>query len=412
MRVVTAGSAENARLAEAWARSGLCELFSEHLGRPVIPRDLGLRATADDEFGLRYAASIAVTVVTVAELGRNDMRRRNFLSNGSFLAVASVAPSRDWLLATLDATRPRPRSKIGELQVKAIRDATAVFHEAQTMRGAHARRAMAQYVTQQVLPLLHDVDPDDEAGAALFAAASEQTCLLGWMSFDDGRHGLAQRYLIQSLRLAQQAGDAAHGGHVLAAMSCRARFLGHPKEALQLAIAGRHGLISGASPACEADLWAVQAHAHAALGEAREAAHAVAESERAFDRVDPDTEPTWAKFLDPACLAVMWAGAFADVGRPAETARFARHSIAAARAQGRVRTEVFGQERLARSALARRDVHAAVAAGRRAVELLSIVRSVQCTDAVKSLRAQIGAYRNVAAVREFDEYARVALSAN
>jgi hypothetical protein len=200
VRVVTA---ENARLAQAWARTGwsrwelarrvnerarrrglvlntdasrvrnwlggqhpqppvpelLCELFSEHLGHPVIPSDLGLRATADDELGLRYAASIAATVVTVAELGRNDMRRRDFLSNGSFLAVASVAPSRDWLLATLDATRPRTGSKIGELQVKAIRDAFVVFHEAQTLRGTHARRALAQYVTQQVLPLLHDVDP-------------------------------------------------------------------------------------------------------------------------------------------------------------------------------------------------------------------------------------------------------------
>ncbi|MBV9160372.1 MAG: hypothetical protein JO281_02175 [Pseudonocardiales bacterium] len=41
------------------------------------------------------------------------------------------------------------------------------------------------------------------------AAASEQTYLLGWMAFDDGRRALAQRYLLQSLRLAEASGDAA-----------------------------------------------------------------------------------------------------------------------------------------------------------------------------------------------------------
>jgi hypothetical protein len=51
-------------------------------------------------------------------------------------------------------------------------------------------------------------DPDTDTGASLFTAASEQTYLLGWMAFDDGRQALAQRYLLQSLRLTQASGDA------------------------------------------------------------------------------------------------------------------------------------------------------------------------------------------------------------
>jgi hypothetical protein len=37
--------------------------------------------------------------------------------------------------------------------------------------GGHARRALAQYVTGQVLPLVRDADPATDTGAALFATS-------------------------------------------------------------------------------------------------------------------------------------------------------------------------------------------------------------------------------------------------
>jgi hypothetical protein len=39
------------------------------------------------------------------------------------------------------------------------------------------------------------------------------------MAIDDDRQALAQRYLIQALRLAQESGDTTLGAHVLAGMS-------------------------------------------------------------------------------------------------------------------------------------------------------------------------------------------------
>lgn len=118
--------------------------------------------------------------------------------------------------------------------------------------GGHARRALAQYVIGHVLPLLRDADTDTDA--SLFTAASEQTYLLGWMAFDDGRQALAQRYLVRSLRLTQASGHITLGAHVPAGLSDQARMLGYPHETLQLAIVGRHGLSSAYSPACAADL--------------------------------------------------------------------------------------------------------------------------------------------------------------
>lgn len=86
----------------------LSELFSGQVGYPVIPVDIGLPATDEHEVGLRYSETITATVVAVAQLGRYDMRRRGFMQHGTFLVVAAVAPSRDWLLATLDITQRRP----------------------------------------------------------------------------------------------------------------------------------------------------------------------------------------------------------------------------------------------------------------------------------------------------------------
>ena len=391
----------------------LCELFSEHLGYPLKPEDIGLTTGPDTDIGLCYQSGLGATVAAIADLGRNDVYRRDFLRDAAFVGAAAVAPSRDWLLATLDATRRCPGGRIGQVQVVAIREAFAVYQEADVMRGGgHARRGLAQYVTGHVLPLLHDVDPDTDTGAGLFAAASEQTYLLGWMAFDDGRQALAQRYLMQSLRLAEASGDAKLGSHVLAGMSDQARMLGHPREGLHLAAAGRHGLTRAYSPACVADLWALQARAHATLGEAKDAAHAVVQSEAAFENVHRLEEPEWARFIDTAYLAGEWANAFGEISRPVESARFARRSAAEARNQKRARRGALSRAALARAALAGRgiDLDAAVYHAGQALELAVTVKSSRCAEAVADLRARIRPFHGVNAAREFDDRARIALA--
>lgn len=393
----------------------LCELFSEHFGYLVRPEELGLRSEADTDVGLAYQSGLGATVAVVADLGRNDVYRRGFLRTAPFVAVAVVAPSRDWLLATLDATQGRPGGRVGHAQVAALREAFDTYQEADVMLGGgHARRALAQYVTGHVLPLVRGADPDTDAGASLFAAASQQTYLLGWMAFDDGRQALAQRYLIQSLRLAQASGDAKLGSHILAGMSHQACMLGYPREALQLALTGRLGLARAYSPACAARLWALQARAHGALGESREAAHAVAQSEVAFERIRRADEPEWARFIDPAYLAGEWANAFGDIARPIESTRFARRSAAEARRQKRARRGALSQAALSRAALTSGhvDLDLAVHHANHALELAMTVKSSRCTTAISDLRARIQPFHTVAAARDFDERARLTLAAS
>jgi len=156
----------------------------------------------------------------------------------------------------------------------------------------------------------------------------------------------------------------------------------------------------------------LQARAHATLGEAKDAAHAVAQSEAAFGKVHRVEEPEWARFIDTAYLAGEWANAFGEISRPVESARFARRSAAEARNQKRARRGALSRAALARAALTGRDVDldAAVHNAEQALDLAVTVKSSRCAAAIADLRTRIRPFHGVTAAREFDDRARVVLA--
>jgi hypothetical protein len=59
-------------------------------------------------------SDVGAALVRRRSTGSGDrVPRSDFLHSAPFVAAAAVAPSRDWLLATLDSTRPRPGSMPG-----------------------------------------------------------------------------------------------------------------------------------------------------------------------------------------------------------------------------------------------------------------------------------------------------------
>jgi hypothetical protein len=271
--------------------------------------------------------------------------------------------------------------------------------------GGHARHRLSDYVTSVVTPLLRQANSSTGAGRALYEAGAEQLYLLGWMAYDDGQHSLAQRYLVQALRLAQESGSPELGAHVLAGLSDQATLTGHPDQALQLARAGRVGLAGFASHACLADLWALQARAEAAVGDGKAAVASVLNSEREAAAVRLEDEPEWARFIDPAYLNGEYAHAFRDLGRPAESARFARVSADEAAHQHRARRGSLAHATLARSALVDHELEAAAAAATTTVELAVAVRSNRSNQAVLDLRERLGEHQASPRVAEFFELA-------
>jgi hypothetical protein len=280
------------------------------------------------------------------------------------------------------------------------------FQEIDVMQGGGSGRlVLTEYMNSHVYPLLrrtHSVT----VRHALCCAAAEQTYLLGWMAFDNGEHSTAQRYLIQALRLAEESHDVALGAHVLAGMADQATLLGSPDEGRKLAQAGRQGLRKADSPACLADLWALEARALAVLGDKLGTARAIAESERVFALVDREKEAQWAKFIDGAYLHGEHANAFRDLNQADHSAEHARQSISHARAQNRARRGAMSQAALAVSHLQLRNLEAAHSAGLRTLELSGRVKSSRCLEAVQDIQRRMAPFGRHPLVIDFNHRAR------
>jgi hypothetical protein len=377
----------------------LADVFSAAAGYRVTTYDLGLGDSSTADKGLVYSTSFVTTVEAVADLGRADVDRRKFLAVAPFAAIAGLEQQPD----------PGPRVRLED--VSAVRNMFGVFQEMDIFQGGGSGRlALAAYMNAHVFPLLRRTHTE-EVRAALCEAAAEQTYLLGWMAYDNGEHGTAQRYLIQSLRLAEESRNPALGAHVLAGMADQATLLGHPQEGRRLAQAGRAGLSKATSPACHADLWALEARAWARLGDKRAAAHAVAESERVFDTVRTDEEQEWATFIDPAYLHGEHANTFRDLGQGEHAEEHARRSIDHARRQKRARRGAMSQAALAVSHLQRQDLESAHAAGLRTLSLAKQVKSSRAVEAVQDLQRRMQPYGGHRLVADFNERAHEVVAA-
>ncbi|MEU5589616.1 transcriptional regulator [Streptomyces chrestomyceticus] len=368
--------------------------------------ELGLGGSLTVDRALTYSSSWDAAVTAVMELGRADVDRRMFLAGVPFTAVAGIGPSRDSLLSTLDQDHSRPGRRVNLEDVVAVRNMFGVFQKMDIFQGGGSgRRALTEYLNQHVFPLLKRTYTED-VRQALCEAASEQTYLAGWMAYDNGEHGVAQRFLIQSLRLAEESGDAALGAHVLAGMADQATLVGHPAEGRRLAQAGRHGLAKTTSNACLADLWTLEARALAVLGESKAAARAVDAAQTAYAKVDLAEEPEWAAFIDPAYLGGEWANAFRDMGRPDHAEEHAQASIRHAERQNRARRGAMSQAVVAVSHLQRNDLEAAHAAGVRTLNLAGQVKSSRCMEAVQDIQRRMVPFGKNSLVADFNERAR------
>ncbi|MEU7030016.1 transcriptional regulator [Streptomyces sp. NPDC046275] len=390
----------------------IADVFSDHFGYRVTAYDLGFGDRVSADSALVYDTSFAATVRAVAELGRADvdLDRRKLLAAAPFAAVAGVGPSRDWLMNTLDQ-EPTAGPRVRLEDVTAVKSMFETFQRMDIFQGGGSGRlVLAQYMTQHVYPLLRRTHTED-VRRALCEAAAEQTYLLGWMAYDSGEHGVAQRYLIQALRLAEESKNVALGAHVLAGMADQATLLGDPQEGRRLAQAGRHGLSKAESPACLADLWCLEARALAKLGDKVAAGRAVVQSEKAFERVRPEKEQAWAEFIDPAYLHGEHAMTFRDLDEPKLSEGHAMRSIEHAHEQKRARRGAMSQAALAVSYVQRRDVDSAYAAGLRTLTLASQVKSTRAVEAVQDLRRRMQPFGKNRLVADFNERALAVVQA-
>ncbi|MFF2776406.1 regulator [Streptomyces sp. NPDC058052] len=424
----------------------IAEVFTRRLGRRLSAQDLGLDACAPVYAGLEFAATPEEAVDIVSGLWRKDSGSHAELRKIAFTPAGLVVPSRDWLIGRADdrvargepaapvpvvrpggpggpvraiGTDPRvppqsrfsvprqrgtergPGQRVTGGDVAALRSVGDLFRTLDhAYGGGHARQALVRYLEHEAEPMLRGTY-GESTGRRLFAAAADLTRLAGWTSYDIAAHGLAQRYFVQALRLAQAAGDRAYGSYVLLTMSCQAVYLGHGREAVQLARVAQQGVGSAAPPVVQAMLHAVEARGHAVLSEARACSASLVRAERALEAARPgDDVPSWARAFDEGQLADELGHCHRDLQQYRPAAQHAERALQL-RAPGYARSRLFCRVVLATARLALGELDQACALGAEAAQQAAEMRSARAIEYVRDFERRLEPYRDAPPVRTY-----------
>ena len=384
----------------------IAEAIGRKLGRTVTIDEIGMANGKNlaSGVGLQFSPTVLGAIEQVCELWRSDVGRRDFLSGSSVASSALVEPSRDWLISVPDSQVARSAGpRVGVSDVAAVRAMTQALTDLDHQYGSgHVRPVVVHYLNSVVSGLLAG-SYREAVGRELFAAVARLTELAGYMAVDTGQPGLAQRYYIQSLRLAQAAGDRGYGGYVLAAsMSHLAAQLGNPREIAQLARAAQEGARGRVTPRAEAMFYAAEARGHALLGDARATQAVAGNALAALERASSDSgdDPAWIAHFDAAYLADELAHCYRDLGQ-AEAARRQAEASLAGHPESRARRRAIGLVLLATAQVQQREVEQACQTGTRAVELLGTLRSNRGSEYLDDFRQRLEPYRDEPVVREF-----------
>ncbi|MDQ0953021.1 tetratricopeptide (TPR) repeat protein [Streptomyces phaeochromogenes] len=405
----------------------IAEVFTRRLGRRLTAQDLGLDACAPVYAGLEFAATPEEAVDIVGGLWRKDSGSHAELRKIAFTPAGLVVPSRDWLIGRADdrvgrgdpgavripvqgrpavprqraQTERGPGQRVTAGDIAALRSVGELFRTLDNAYGGgHARQALVRYLEHELEPMLRGTY-GEQTGRRLFAAASDLTRLAGWTSYDIAAHGLAQRYFVQALRLSQAAGDRAYGSYVLVTMSRQAVYLGHGREAVQLARVAQQGVGSSAPPVVQALLYAVEARGHGVLGEVRAATASLVRAERALETARPGDEvPYWARFFDEAQLADEFGHCHRDLQQYRAAAQHAERSLQL-RAPGYARSRLFCRVVLASARLGLGELDQACQLGAEAATQASEMRSVRAVEYVRDFERRLEPYKDAPPVRGY-----------
>ncbi|MGW4370299.1 hypothetical protein ACWEKT_32105 [Nocardia takedensis] len=392
----------------------IAALLSAELARPISPESLGWPVTgatgqqpllpAHSGLALPWTfdgAVHAMRAVTEAD----PMERRIFLTA---MGAAMSAPAHEWLIAApipyLTRTGKSRRVNIGT--VDELDNMNASLRRLDDGGGGEAVLTMVRAHLRQVVGLIEHSSYTDQVGRRLFSNAGELLRLAGWLAFDAGQHPRAQRFWIGALRAAHTAGDQALAANTLGFMSCQAKDIREPREAVNLAETARRGY-HDASPRVSAILALRAAEAHATNGAATECRRAI---DDAFAHLDSPTTtaPDWSYWLNPGHAHGQAGFCYLRLGDHSAARRHFRDALRlqdpSATREGALRYTLLATTYVRQ---AEPELDQALALAGHAVDILADdVNSNRCIGHLNTLLYDLAPYSRQPSVRELAERVR------
>jgi transcriptional regulator with XRE-family HTH domain len=396
---LSAGGQLYAMVPKVSADSGVHPVGTEVNAQPA---NVGLEFAPDWRHGLDIAL----------ELWREDMRRRNVLRGVGFSASVFLSPAMRWLSSPLDE-RPTGSGDrlVGLPDVETVRRITSTYRTLDNQYGGgHIRDSVIRFLGNDVVELLNGrYDPG--TGRALFSAVAEATQLAAWTSYDAGMHGLAQRYMIQSLRFATAAADRALGAEILAAMSHQAAYMGASAEAVDLALAAGRTAKDAGMAAIQAEAAVLEAQGYAVGSNENACTAALNRAEKIFNKAERASDPQWIGYFDEAYLAAKFGHCFTALGRGDIAQRFAARSL---KMDGKnyARGRQFNLVLLAVAHVQDKEPEESARFGMKALDAVEGLHSSRARDYLADLANRLAPHVGLPPVREFTERARLVLQAD
>jgi transcriptional regulator with XRE-family HTH domain len=383
--------------------SAMVHELSADAGRP--PGGTELEASPADS-GLEFAPDWRHGVEVAVDLWRGDMHRRHLLRDVGFSAAAFLPPAMRWLVAQFDECPAGDGSVlVGLPDVETVRRMTSTYRTLDNQfGGGHIRDSLVRFLNSDVTELING-RYDGVTGRQLLSAAAETTQLAGWASYDAGLNGLAQRYLVQALRLAAGAGDRPLGAEILAAMSHQAAHLRASDEAVDLARAAGKAATEAGVAAIQAESAVLEAQGYAVGGDEASCASALNRAEAIFDKADRTSEPQWIGYFDESYLAAKFGHCFTALGRGDIARRFAVRSLQMDGGQY-ARGRQFNLVLLAVAHAQADEPEEAARIGIEAVGAAEALRSLRARDYLADLADRLSKHVGLPAVRDFADRAR------
>lgn len=399
----------------------IVEALSRKLRRVVMPSDLGFPGDVGATGISDWDTDTLALIDLLADLARSDtdLDRRDFaFSAATFIAAAATVPPESWWVkaaALRGPAAPITGRLIGRGDLQAVTDMVALFSRMdQRHGGGHARGAVIQYLSSDVAAYLRGRFASDEVRTGMFSAASELAYLIGWMSFDDAQHGLAQRYFLLGVKLAAEAGNPPMAGHILRAMAHQAIDLGHSREALELAEASVHGeRLTLASPRERALLGVIHARSLAINGQQQAASAALLHAEDSLAAAESgDDEPARVFFFGEASLAHETACCLRDSGDLNGALREFRRSVRTRKASTFTRTHAVTLGYLGSVQARQGNIEEACGTWTRALDAMDGVHSGRTRQTVLDMRTLLSPFRQrgIRVVNELDSRANAYLA--
>jgi transcriptional regulator with XRE-family HTH domain len=379
-------------------------LVCEALG--VTAAEMGLNQLAGSDARLldtRYPPTPEDAFRAVDQLWRADLHGYEPLVLSEASSSAWSEASLRWLVTPEPSFPAAPTGdvRVGLADVAAVKSTSDMFAKLDDRFGGdHARQSVVQYLSRDVAPMLTG-QYSEAVGRALFSTVAESTLLAAWMSYDACLHGLAQRYFLQALRLAQDGDDRRLAGSILSAMSHQATFIGNFTEAATLARAARMGISGVATPTLTAQFFAMEARALARTGDTRGCESALTEATKLLESSNRDDDPEWITYFDHAELAAEAAHCFRDVDNAKKAVAHAENAMSGSH----VRSDFFATMVLADAYVRAGEPEEGCRVALDALDMGTQLKSKRCASYLAEFRENLRRLGSASVVRDFAEQA-------